>query len=77
MSNQKDISKIKKFCQQIKAELEDENKASIDYNKKAAEARKLKEPAADMAAAIYDLLAKQEASHKEALKKIQKELCSI
>ena len=77
MSSQNDGVKLKKFCQSIKEELKGEGKANIDYAKKAAEARKLNHPAAEMAATIYDLLAKQEASHDEALRKIQREVCPI
>jgi len=77
MSSRKDEVKLKKFCQSITAELKGEGKANIDYAAKATEARKLNHPAAEMAATIYDLLAKQEASHDEALRKIQREVCPI
>ena len=77
MSTRKDGVKIKKFCQSINEELKGEGSAKMDYAKKAAEARKLNHPAGEMAAAIYDLLAKQEASHDEALRKIQREVCPI
>lgn len=77
MSSRKDVGRTKKFCQAIPAQLKDEKMAVVEYRAKAAEARKLKDPAGDMAAAIYDLLAKQEASHGEALRKIQREVCPI
>jgi len=77
LSSREDLKRTQKFCQQIKAELKGEGMAKSDYVKKAAEARKLNHPAAEMAATIYDLLAKQEASHDEALRKIQREVCPI
>lgn len=71
------MDKTKKFCQALPAQLKDEDMAVIEYKAKAAEARKLNDRAGDMAAAIYDLLAAQEASHGVALRKIQKEVCPI
>ena len=66
-----------KFCLNLKAQLVDEGKATIDYAQKAEELRKMKDPASQMAATIYDLLAAQEASHGVALRKIQREVCQI
>ena len=77
MSSRKDGAKIKTFCQKLKAQLEDETMANTDYAKDATETRKLNHPASEMIAAIYDMLSVQEGSHKEALKKIQKEVCPI
>ena len=76
MKNNKSNVKAK-FCLDLKAQLADEGKATIDYAQKAKELRKMKDPASQMAATIYDLLAKQEASHDEALRKIQREVCPI
>ncbi len=77
MSSRKDAGRTKKFCLAIPEQLRDEDDAVGIYRAKATEARKLKDPAGDMAAAIYELLAKQEASHGKALRKIQREVCPI
>lgn len=76
MKNHKSNAKAK-FCLDLKDQLAGEGKATIDYAQKAKELRKLKDPASQMAATIYDLLSKQETSHDEALRKIQKEICPI
>jgi len=76
MKNPKSNAKAK-FCLDLKAQLVDEGKATIDYAQKAKELRKINDPASQMAATIYDLLAKQEASHGEALRKVQREVCPI
>ena len=77
MSTRKDISRTKKFCQAIPAQLKDENMAVVEYNSKASEARKLNHPAAEELAIIYEKLASDEASHGDVLRKVQKEVCPI
>ncbi len=77
MSSRKDISRNKKFCLSIPAQLKDEDMAVVEYNAKAAEARKLNHPAAEELAIIYEKLASDEASHADALRKIAKEVCPL
>ncbi len=77
MSTRKDITHTKKFCQAIPAQLKDENMAVVEYNAKAAQARKLNHPASEELAIIYEKLAADEASHADALRKIAKEVCLL
>ena len=77
MSSRKDVERNKKFCQSIPAQLKDENMAVAEYNAKAVESRKLNYPGSELIAIIYEKLAMDEASHGEALRKIQREVCPI
>lgn len=77
MSSRKDLGRTKKFCLSIPAQLKDENMAVVEYNAKAAEARKLNHPAAELIAIIYEKLAMDEASHAHALRQLAKEVCPI
>lgn len=77
MSTRKDIDHTKKFCRDLTEELKGEATAGSGYTAKAAEARKLNHPASEMIATIYEMLAVQEASHKDALTKIAREVCPI
>ena len=77
MSSRKDISRTKRFCLSIPAQLKDEAMATVEYGAKAAEARKLNYPGSKLIAIIYEKLAMDEASHADALRKIQKEVCPI
>jgi len=77
MSSRKDVGRNKKFCLSIPAQLKDEDMAVAEYNAKASEARKLNYPGAELIAVIYEKLAMDEASHADALRKVQKEVCPI
>jgi len=77
LSSRKDIERTQKFCKALPAQLKDENMAVAEYNAKAAEARKLNYPGAELIAILYEKLAMDEASHGDVLRKMQKEVCPI
>ena len=77
MSTRYDKKKYERFCKALAAQLKDEGSAHIDYAESANEAMELNHPSKEMIATIYEMLAVQEASHGNALRKIQKEICQI
>jgi rubrerythrin len=77
MKQRKSMDKTKKLCQAIPAQLKDEDLATVEYLGKAKEARKLNHPAGEEIAIIYEKLAMDELSHREALAKLAKAVCSI
>ena len=72
------MSAKKKFCLDLHAQIKDERKASGEYEALALEALNiLQTNLGEVASILFEKIRDDEGSHKEALEKLARSICSI